>query len=129
MKIETEKVLVDKSAKDLFDSLKDINNFEKLMPENTKFEVIDENTFLFALKAMPEIKLERKSMTPNTEMVLGTTTDKIAFELKTLLTEVEPNKTEVQIIFEGKFNMMIEMMVKTPITNFISTLVKNAHKL
>ena len=46
------------SDKNLFDKLVDINNFQKIMPENiSKFEIIDSNTLIFSLKGMPEIKL------------------------------------------------------------------------
>ena len=46
------------SDQNLFNKLTDINNYEKIMPENiSKFEIIDSNTLIFSLKGMPEIKL------------------------------------------------------------------------
>ena len=46
------------SDQNLFYKLTDINNYEKIMPENiSKFEIIDSNTLIFSLKGMPEIKL------------------------------------------------------------------------
>ena len=61
MNLESSKVTVSKSAEYLFNALLDIKNFEKLMPENiAKFEVIDDNCFMFALSGMPEIKLVKK---------------------------------------------------------------------
>ena len=58
MHIEAPKNRIDKSAKEVFDFLTDLQNFEKLMPENIeKFEIINEDRFLFALKGMPEIVL------------------------------------------------------------------------
>ena len=63
MKLESPKVSINKSAHNTFDFLSDVKNFEYLMPENiSKFEVIDEDTFLFALKGMPEIILKKKEM-------------------------------------------------------------------
>ena len=58
MNLESPKVKVSKSAHETFDFLTNVENFEKLMPENiSKFELINDDTFLFALKGMPEITL------------------------------------------------------------------------
>ena len=62
MNLESPKVTVDKSPQDVFDYLSDVKNFEQLMPENiSKFEVLGDDTFLFALKGMPEIVLKERS--------------------------------------------------------------------
>ena len=59
MNLESPKVSIDKSAQIVFDFLTDVKNFKPLMPENTsKFELIDDETFLFALSGMPEIVLK-----------------------------------------------------------------------
>ena len=70
MNLESPKVVLDKSAEETFNFLSDIKNFEKLMPENiSKFEVLDTDKFLFALKGMPEIVLKKKEATPNSKIV------------------------------------------------------------
>lgn len=130
MNLESPKVVVEKSSQYLFDALTDIKNFEKLMPENiAKFEVIDDNCFEFGLKGMPEIKLVKKSTTPNTEIVLGAASSKLPFTLTAKLNEIAENKTEVQLFFEGEFNPMMAMMIKGPIGKFIETLANNMTKL
>ncbi len=130
MNLESPKVTVQKSAEYLFNALTDIQNFEKLMPENTsKFEVIDENCFIFGLKGMPEIKLLKKSATPNNEVVLGAASDKLPFTLVAKLTEQNQETTDIQLFFEGEFNAMMAMMIKGPISKFIETLANNMHKL
>ncbi len=56
MQLESPKVTFAKSAAYVFNALTDVKNFEKLMPDTiAKFEVTDENTFLFGLSGMPEI--------------------------------------------------------------------------
>ena len=61
MNLESPKVSVDKSAQIVFDFLTNVKNFKPLMPENTsKFELMDDETFLFALSGMPEIVLKKK---------------------------------------------------------------------
>ena len=93
------------------------------MPDSIQtFEVLDENTFRFALKGMPEIVLKRKSQTPHEKVVLGAASDKLPFSLTADLREVTPEETEVNLSFEGEFNAMMAMMIKGPITNFLGTL-------
>ena len=63
MNLTSKKVTVQKSAEALFDFLCDVKNFEKLMPDTiSKFEIIRDDAFVFALKGMPEIALELKEV-------------------------------------------------------------------
>lgn len=130
MTIESTKVTVDKSAQELFDSLSDVRNFEKLMPESiAKFEVTGDDSFIFGLKGMPEIKLKTKEKNPPHQIVLGAASDKLPFTLTANLQEVASNTTEVQLLFNGEFNAMMGMMIKGPITKFMETLSQNMSKL
>lgn len=130
MHIETSKKKVSKNDKDVFDFLTDIKNFETLMPDNIdKFEVLDENTFKFALKGMPEIVLRLKEQSPNNKVVLGAASDKLPFTLTADITSLGENESEVGLSFEGQFNAMMAMMIKSPITNFMETLSKNLDKI
>ena len=130
MNLESPKSSVDHSAQYLFDSLSDVKNFEKLMPESiAKFEVLGDDAFLFGLNGMPEIKLKMKEkIAPNT-IVLGAASDKLPFTLTAKIDAISENKSEVQLIFDGEFNAMMAMMIKGPISKFIETLSLNMSKL
>ena len=81
MNIEGNKVIVKKSAKDVFNFLIKLENFEQLMPENTqKFEV-DGDSFIFGLKGMPEIRLVMKEKTAHSNVTLGAASSKLPFTL------------------------------------------------
>ena len=126
MKLESPKVTLDKSAEETFNFLSDIKNFESLMPENiSKFEVLENDKFLFALKGMPEIILKKKEAIPNNKIVLGAAGGKLDFALIADIIEIDATKTEVKLNFEGEFNSMMAMMIKGPISKFIETLVTN----
>lgn len=126
MFIETPKAEIAKTTEETFNFLNDLSNFEQLMPENIqKFEVLNENRFLFALKGMPEIVLEKKEQDPFKKLVLGAASDKLPFTLTANINELNTNKSEVILSFSGEFNAMMSMMIKTPITNFINTLSAN----
>lgn len=130
MHIETPKRTIQKSSKEVYEFLVDVKNFEKLMPENiSKFEVLNEDRFLFALKGMPEIVLQRKELVPTSKVVLGAASEKLPFTLTANIVELAANETEVVLSFEGEFNAMMAMMIKNPITNFMGTLSENLNKV
>lgn len=130
MTIESPKATVNQSQETLFNFLTDVKNFEKLMPQNiTKFEMLNENRFVFALSGMPEIVLELKDQTPNSKVVLGAASDKLPFTLTANLEAINENESSCVLLFEGQFNAMMGMMIKGPITNFIGTLTTNMSKL
>lgn len=130
MFIETPKITVAKSDIQTFEFLNELSNFEQLMPENIdKFEVLNENRFLFALKGMPEIVLEKKEQSSPNKMVLGAASEKLPFTLSADIVSLSNNQSEVQLSFSGEFNAMMAMMIKNPITNFMNTLSTNLAKV
>jgi len=129
MNLTSKKVTVQKSAQELCDFLCDVKNFEQLMPENiSKFEVINENAFIFALKGMPEIALEVKEVNPPNFVKLGAKSDKLPFTLIGNIEETNEVSSQIALQFEGDFNPMMAMMIKGPITKFLETLVSNLEK-
>lgn len=130
MNLESNKVTVKKSATELVAFLSNVKNFEQLMPDNiSKFEVIRENAFVFALKGMPEIALEIKESLPPRKVVLGAISDKLPFTLTVDIEEINEQTSDAQLYFEGEFNAMMAMMVKGPISKFLETLSNNLAKL
>ena len=129
MKLESPKTTIDKSPQEIFDFLSDVKNFEKLMPENiSKFEILDTDKFLFALKGMPEIVLKKKEAIAPNKIVLGADGGKLDFSLTAKIESPSETKSEVQLTFEGDFNAMMAMMIKAPISKFIETLAHNIPK-
>ncbi|WP_308992997.1 SRPBCC family protein [Mariniflexile litorale] len=129
MKLESQRISVNKSPEDVFDFLADIKNFESLMPENiSKFEVLSEDTFLFALKGMPEIILKKKEALPPNKIILGAAGGKLDFSLIANILKTNDASSEVQLEFSGDFNPMMAMMIKGPISKFIETLATSIPK-
>ena len=129
MHIEGEKITINRSKKGIYEFFTTLNNFELLMPSNTeKFEV-DGNSFLFALKGMPEIRLVLGDCTEYSKVVLGATSSKLSFTLEANISSLSDQVSEVQLEFKGDFNPMMAMMVKKPLTTFIETLTENMSKL
>ena len=130
MEIGTEKKTVSKNIKEVYEFVIDLKNFEQLMPDSIdKFEVLDNDTFLFALKGMPQIVLKRKSQQPFNKLVLAAASDKLPFTLTVDIDSKNDEETDVMLSFEGEFNAMMAMMIKTPITNFMNALSDNLREI
>lgn len=129
MNLETKNTIINKSQKEFFEFLTDLNNFEQLMPENiNKFEV-DGDSFLFSLSGMPEIRLVLKDKQEYDKIVLGAASSKLNFTLTANIIEVSKSSCETKLLFEGDFNPMMAMMVKSPLQKFINTLTEKAANL
>ena len=61
--------------------------------------------------------------------MLGSASDKIPFTLTGNIYEIDDDSSEVQLVFDGKFNTMMAMMVKSPLKKFINTLSENIEQL
>ena len=72
MKISSSQKTVSVGAQQLFESLSKAEDFKKLMPQNlSKFEVIDDNHFVFVIQGMPEIALKIEDpMSPHPIIVI-----------------------------------------------------------
>ena len=128
MNLEGRKIVLNKPVSEIVDLLKDPKNYEQLMPEGLqKFESIADG-FKFALKGMPEIALKLGEINEN-KAVLRSASSSLDFELATMLNAVDANKTEAQMLFEGKFNPFIKMMVEKPLQNFMNALTDKIESL
>jgi len=130
MHLESPRNTVNASQETVYNYLLQVANYEELMPETiSKFEVINDSRFLFALKGMPEIVLDIKESTPHSEVILGAASDKLPFTLTADIIELDEEQTEVGLTFEGQFNTMMAMMIKAPIKKFIEALTENMSKI
>ena len=130
MHLQSETTTVNKSQQEVFEFLTNVHNYEKIMPESIeKFEIKGDDSFLFQLKGMPVIGLKMQEKNPYHSATLGSMSDKFAFTLKADIQEVDATTSKVQLIFDGEFNAMMAMMVKSPLKKFINTLSENLGKL
>lgn len=121
MNLEGRKIIVNKSAKELSELLKTPDNYKQFMPDGLQKFESREDGFKFGLQGMPEIALKIDEVT-DTKAVLKSASSSLEFALTAALNPLNENQTEVQMLFEGKFNPFIKMMVEKPLQNFINTL-------
>ena len=121
MNLEGRKIIVNKSTSELVKMLKNPEDYRGLMPDTLQnFEARD-NGFKFGLKGMPEIALVLGEITEE-KAILNSASSSLEFELVTHFTKLSSDKTEAQMLFEGKFNPFIKMMVEKPLQNFMNAL-------
>ena len=125
MKIEGELIHLNKNQSEAYQFLNTLENYSLIMPESNKvFEILDEKRFKFGLKGMPEIVLKLIEGNDMNTIVLSSDNDKFPFTLSGLLQSISAHETQVQLVFEGDFNPMMEMMIKSPLTTFVNDLSK-----
>lgn len=129
MNLEGRKVVVNKSTSELFEMLKKPQHYKHLMPESLVSFEHTEDGFKFALKGMPEIALRIAEMVENEKVVLTSGNPSLDFSLIGLMKSLSETQSEVQLLFEGKFNPFIKMMVEKPLKNFIDNLTDKIEAL
>ncbi len=128
MNLEGRKITLNKSVDELMEMLNSPEKYEKLMPEGLqKFEVKDQG-FKFGLKGMPEIALKIEEVNRD-KVVLKSASSSLDFALEGHMNPISETQTEVQLLFEGKFNPFIKMMVEKPLQNFINSITDKLEQL
>ncbi len=124
MIIESDKVIVNQTSKQLFDFLEDFNNIGKLMPPQVEGWKSDGETCIFTIKGMATLGMAYESKTPNSEIVIKKD-GKAPFDFKLLckIQELSPTSSQLQLMFDADLNMMMRMMAEKPLTNFLNLLV------
>ncbi|MBQ0153054.1 MAG: SRPBCC family protein [Chryseobacterium sp.] len=121
MNLEGRKIIVNKSAKELSELLKVSENYKDFMPDGLQKFESREDGFKFGLQGMPEIALKIGEVSEQ-KAVLNSASSSLDFSLTATLNALNDTQTEVQMLFEGKFNPFIKMMVEKPLKNFINDL-------
>lgn len=128
MNLEGRKIIVNKSSSELAAMLKNPQDYKDLMPEGLQSFEAREDGFKFGLKGMPEIALKIDNVSDK-EVVLKSASSSLDFALTGSMNPLNERQTEVQLLFEGKFNPFIKMMVEKPLQNFINSLTDKIEQL
>lgn len=127
-KIESDKVIIENSAENLFKCLINFNNFEHLMPEQVNDWESTEDSCSFNLSGMATVNMTIAEKTPNSQIKITSTGKPIDFDLIIELNEQGSN-CEAQIILEANLNPMLKMMAEKPLRNFINLLASKLKEL
>ncbi|QCX54116.1 SRPBCC family protein [Elizabethkingia sp. JS20170427COW] len=128
MNLEGRKILVNKSIAELKEMLNKAEDYKSLMPDSLKSFEVKDGGFNFELSGMPKIGLKIQGV-EDSGVVLTSANPSLDFTLKGAMNAVSDAQTEVQLLFEGKFNPFIKMMVEKPLQNFINALTDKIETL
>ncbi|QAR30611.1 SRPBCC family protein [Ornithobacterium rhinotracheale] len=126
MKFESKKITINEPQVQVFQELAQPANYQALMPENTQFHLYEDGQgFDFQLSGMPRVGLRLKEAGAPNYILFESPNESFNYEMRLVLEPVSDAQTQVYIDFSGKFNPMIEMMVKRPLSNFLERLMDN----
>ena len=120
-KFKSPNVTINKTAKELFNKIQDLNNLKDLMPDSIKGFKSTETTCSFKMEDLPRVKLILKEKIPYSKISLIAEESQIPFSLDCLIKE-KGNKCQAKLEINAELNMMMKMMVEKPINDFLSIL-------
>lgn len=131
MKVNTNKVRFSKNQQEAYEFLVDMKNYEQLMPTDTKsFEIHESGKgFTVGVGALPKVGMRLKETVEPSKIVFESPAPAFEYTLTVNIEAVDEQSSDVTLDFDGKFNMMIEMMAKKPLTSFIETIADNLGKI
>ncbi len=124
MKLESQKTTVNKSQEELFTYLTNLENFKNILPDSLEEFSVAGDSFKFALKGMPAIRLAFEEKQEFDHIKLKATSDKLPVFLSCKLIAINDTQAITQLFFEGDINPMMAMMLKKPLQNLLDVLVE-----
>ena len=118
-KIESKHVEINKSAQFVFDFVNDFNNIKELIPQDKISDWrSDFDQCSFKIQNAAIIPLVKKSVDEPTRINI-VSGEKTPFPFTMVITfkELEADKTEAFLNFDGEINAFLKMMVVKPLTN------------
>lgn len=130
VKFESHIVEVKNSNQKVFTFLSNMNNFEKLMPEQVINWNSTETNCSFTIKGMTDLSLSISEKIPYSKIVIipGEKAP-FMFNLICLINENSTNNSTVQIVFQAELSTMMEMLAKNPLQNFVNALASKLKEI
>lgn len=121
-KIESTHVEINKSAQFVFDFLNDFNNVKQLLPQDKISDWrSDFDSCSFKIQNAAIIPLVKDNVVaPTTINIVSGEKTPFPFTLVITFKELESNKTEAYLNFDGDINAFLKMMVVKPLTNLFN---------
>ena len=120
-RFKSTKVIVNKTAEELFNKIGDLNNLKEIMPPSITNFQSTQTTCTFKMEGMPQINLEITERTPFSKISLSAKDSQIPFSLDCIIFEKE-NRCEAYLEINAELNMMMKMMVEKPLNKFLELL-------
>ena len=120
-------VIVNRSAKDFFIKIGDLNNLKEIMPSSIKDFESTETTCSFKMKGMPALNLELVKKTPFSQISLTAKGSQFPLSLDCFITE-KGDQCQAQLEINAELNTMMKMMVEKPLAQLLDVLSNKMKK-
>jgi len=128
--LESDIVEIKNSSEKVYNFLSNMNNFGKLMPEQVINWKSTEDSCSFTIKGMTDLSMRISVKTPNSKIIITPGDNPpFSFSLICQLQEEQKDETKAQILFDAELSMMMELLAKNPLQNFINLLVEKLKEL
>ena len=118
---KSHEVIVNRTAKDFFTKIGDLNNLEDIMPSTIQNFESTESTCSFKIQGMPTLNLKLGEKVPYLKISLTAEGSQIPFSLDCFITK-KGNQCQARLEINAELNMMMMMMIKKPLTQFLDVL-------
>jgi len=123
-RIDSQKVMIQCPAKQVFAFIGNFNNFEKFLPEQVINWHSDGDSCSFEVKSLATLGLRFTEKIPCSKISMkGEGRIPFDFTLDALIMEVSFNQCEVQLVINAQMNPYIAMVAEKPLNNFIDDLI------
>ena len=113
-------VSIERPIDEVFNFLSDLNNHQQLMPENIYNWSSTKDEVRFTIQNMAKLALKISSITQNKEIIVKPSeAAPFDLELKWTLNDLGNGKTEATHTFSADLNMMMKMLVSTPLQKLV----------
>ena len=116
-------VIVNRSAKDFFIKIGDLNNLKEIIPSSIKDFESTETTCSFKMKGMPALNLELFEKTPFSKISLKAKGSQVPFSLDCIISD-KGDQCQARLEINAELNMMMKMMLEKPLTQFLDVLAR-----
>ncbi|MDA0682299.1 MAG: hypothetical protein O3A52_04610 [Bacteroidetes bacterium] len=114
-------VIVNKSAKDFFNTIGDLNNLKDVLPSQIEDFISTETTCSFKMQGLPQLGLKIAEKTEFSKISLTAVDSQVPFSLDCFITE-KGEQCQARLEINAELNMMMKMMVEKPLTQFLDVL-------
>jgi len=128
-KIESNPIEIQTSAKNVLDFLSSFDNFSKLLPPQITNWQATEDSCSFTIQNMATLAMRIKEKNETKLVIASEAPSPFAFELICELEELPDNTCRSTIRLHADLNMMLVMVAKNPLQNFVNILNEQLKKM
>ncbi len=121
MRIEDKRIRIKASPKEIYDFLRDLSGFERLLPREVEAWETRGDECSFSIRNIGRFNLRRAETKAHTKVQYVSIDNKpFYYDLDASITELEDDTSEVQLVLNTKMNAMMRMIATRPLTRLLA---------